>query len=146
MDDIDRALLRALLDDGRLSYQQLANQVHLSPNSTADRVRRLRQSGVLAGYRAELDLRALGRQLVALSDVKLRETIDRRSFERDLEGIPQVLVAVHITGEYDYQRRVACRDTDDFEGVLDVLRDLGAREVQSRSVLGEIRYDPARLL
>jgi Lrp/AsnC family leucine-responsive transcriptional regulator len=50
MDDIDRALLVALGDDGRLSYQQLAALVHLSANSTADRVRRLRHSGVLAGF------------------------------------------------------------------------------------------------
>ena len=73
MDDIDRMLLVALSDDGRLSYQQLADQVHLSANSTADRVRRLRQSGVIAGFHAELSLASLGYALHALTDVNLRE-------------------------------------------------------------------------
>ena len=93
MDSIDRTLLMALIDDGRLSYQQLANEVHLSPNSTADRIRRLRQSGVLVGFHAEIGLEALGHSLQSLTDIKLRESVDRRQFERDLERVPQVLSA-----------------------------------------------------
>jgi Lrp/AsnC family leucine-responsive transcriptional regulator len=146
MDDIDRALLVALSDDGRLSYQQLAASVHLSSNSTADRVRRLRNSGVLAGFHAELDLAVLGHTLHSLTDVNLKESIDRHEFERALEGVPQVLGAVHTTGELDYQLRIVSRSTDELQAVLDTLQRLGTRDVQSRIVLGETRYDPARLL
>ena len=67
MDDIDRKLLRALIDDARLSYQQLAALVHLSSNSTADRVRRLRQSGVIEGFHAELNMTSLDRTLHSLT-------------------------------------------------------------------------------
>lgn len=146
MDDIDRSLLLALVDDGRLSFQQLAATVHLSANSTADRVRRLRQSGVIAGYHAELDLAALGHTLRSLTDIKLKEIIDRREFERDLDGVPQVQSAVHTTGEFDYQLRILCTNTEELQDVIDVLRRLGARDIQSRIVLGEVRYNPARLL
>jgi Lrp/AsnC family leucine-responsive transcriptional regulator len=146
MDDIDRSLLMALMGDARLSYQQLADQVHLSSNSTADRVRRLRQSGVLAGYHAQLDLAMLGYTLHSLTDAKLKEAVDRFAFEHDLGEVPQVLNAVHTTGEFDYQMRIVSRSTNELESVGDTLRQLGARDIQSRIVLGETTYNPARLL
>ena len=146
VDEIDRALLVALIDDARLSYQQLATEVRLSSNSTADRVRRLRASGVIAGYHAEVSLEALGRTLQSLTDVKLKESVDRRDFERDLDAVIQVLSAVHTTGEFDYQLRIVSSSTDELQSVLDVLRQIGARDVQSRIVLGEIAFSPARLL
>jgi Lrp/AsnC family leucine-responsive transcriptional regulator len=146
VDDIDRSLLVALREDARLSYQQLAALVHLSANSTADRVRRLRQSGVLAGYHAEIDLAVLGHTLVSLTDVNLKESVDRHEFERSLNGVPQVLGAVHTTGELDYQLRIVSRNTDELQTVLDTLQRLGTRDVQSRIVLGETTYDTARLL
>lgn len=146
MDDIDRALLVALDGDARLTYQQLAAIVHLSSNSTADRVRRLRQSGALAGYHAEIDLGALGYTLHSLTDVNLKESVDRHEFERDLESVPQVLSAVRTTGELDYQLRIVSRSTDELESVLDTLQRLGTRDVQSRIVLGEKIYGVTRLL
>jgi Lrp/AsnC family leucine-responsive transcriptional regulator len=145
VDDIDRELIRLLVADGRLTYQQLAQEVHLSANSTADRVRRLQATGVISGYHAELDLAHLGRTLIALTDVKLRDAEARRSFESDLDGVPEVLSAVHTTGEYDYQLRIASTGTTDLEAVLDTLRRLGAAEHHSRIVLSERIYPPARL-
>jgi Lrp/AsnC family leucine-responsive transcriptional regulator len=146
VDDIDRSLLVALIGDARLSYQQLADQVHLSSNSTADRVRRLRHSGILAGYHAEIDLAVLGYNLHSLTDAKLKEAVDRFDFEQALSGVPQILSAVHTTGEFDYQMRIVSRNTYELESVGDTLRQLGARDIQSRIVLGETTYSPARLL
>lgn len=146
MDDIDRSLLVALGEDGRLSYQQLAALVNLSANSTADRVRRLRQSGVLAGFHAQLNLAALGHTLHSLTDINLKESVDRHEFERDLNGVAQVLSAVHTTGELDYQLRIVSRNTDELQSVLDTLQRLGTRDVQSRIVLGETTYEASRLL
>src|ERR1700744_3216379 len=132
MDQVDRELVTALVRDGRLTYQELARIVHLSANSTADRVRRLQQSGVIGGYHAPLELASPGRTLAPLSDVKLKDEIDRRDFERHLVEVPQVLSAIHTTGEYDYQLRLACTGTEDLESVVDDLRWLGAREIHSR--------------
>jgi Lrp/AsnC family leucine-responsive transcriptional regulator len=146
LDDVDVALLRALVADGRLSYQQLAGVVHLSATSTAERVRRLHRAGVVSGTHAELDLAALGRRLRALSDLKLKDSVERATFERDLRDVPQVLRASHTTGEYDYQLVLACRDTGDLESVVDALRRIGVREIHSRIVLGEVAFDPTRLL
>ncbi len=146
IDPTDQELVTELVHDARLTYQQLARSVHLSANSTADRVRRLRQSGVISGYHAEIDLVAVGHHLGALSDVKLRHDVDRTDFEGDLARVPQVLDAIHTTGEYDYQLRLACTGTLDLERVVDAVRRLGAREVHSRIILGQVRYDPTRLL
>jgi Lrp/AsnC family transcriptional regulator, leucine-responsive regulatory protein len=146
IDGLDRELATALVHDGRLTYQELARIVNLSANSTADRVRRLQHAGVILGYHAELSLAALGRGLGALSDIKLKDEIDRRDFERHLVKLPQVLSATHTTGEFDYQLRLACTDTADLEQVTDDLRWLGVREIQSRIVLGEVVFDPTRAL
>lgn len=145
-DDVDHRIITALVADGRTTYQELGRRVHLSPNSVAERVRRLRQSGLLAGFHAELDLEQLGRTLLALSDTKLHADVDRLDFERQLATVPQVLAATHTTGEYDYQIRVACTDTQDLEQVVDRLRSIGVREIHSRIVLGEVQFDPTRLL
>ena len=147
MDAIDRALITLLLDDARVSYQELGRAVRLSANTVADRVRRLRASGILRGYHAEVDLTTLGRGLTLLSDVRLREGVDRREFERDLVAVPQVLSAMRLTGEYDYQLRVVCVDAAEFEVVIDRLkRDHGVRELRSRLLLHEVQLGVERLL
>ncbi len=145
-DDIDQAIAKALVADGRLTFQELARSIHLSANSAAERVRRLQRIGLISGYRAELDLSVLGRRLIALSDTKLKDDVDRHVFERHLDAVPQVLSAIHTTGEYDYQLRLACVDTQDLENAVDTLRGLGVREIHSRIVLGETTYDPTRLI
>jgi len=57
-----------------------------------------------------------------------------------------VLSAIHTTGEFDYQLWTANASTDELQSVIDALRELGARDIQSRIVLGEIRFNAARLL
>jgi Lrp/AsnC family leucine-responsive transcriptional regulator len=147
MDAIDRRLVTLLLQDARATYQELGQAVRLSANTVADRVRRLRASGVLRGYHAQVDLAALGRGLTLLSDVRLREGMDRKEFERSVAAVPQVIGAMRLTGEYDYQLRVACADPAEFESVIDRLkRDHGVRELRSRLLLHEVELGVARLL
>src|SRR3954451_8951372 len=96
--------------DARTTYHDLGVAVRLSANTVGDRVRRLRASGVLRGYRAELDPAALGRKLLMVSDVRLREGWDRGEFERSLEKVPHVVSGSRLTGEYDFLLRLACVD------------------------------------
>ncbi|MGH8860156.1 MAG: Lrp/AsnC family transcriptional regulator [Jatrophihabitantaceae bacterium] len=147
MDRIDRELLRLLLDDGRATYQELGRAVRLSANTVADRVRRLRAGGVLTGFRADIDPAALGRGLTLLSDVRLREGVDRGAFEQGLTGIPQIVSAMRLTGDYDYQLRVVCADPREFEVLIDALKtDHGVRELRSRLLLHELPLGPRGLL
>jgi Lrp/AsnC family leucine-responsive transcriptional regulator len=147
MDAIDRQLVALLLDDARMTYQELGRAVRLSANTTADRVRRLRASGVIQGYHAMLDYRAIGRPLVLVSDLRLREGYDNAEFHRNLASIPQIVEAFRMTGEYDYQIRLACTGTDEFEHILGILKGShGVREVRSRLVLHDIPMPAARIL
>lgn len=147
MDAIDRVLIRELLRDARVTYQELGRTARLSANTVAERVRRLRGSGVISGYHAELNLSMLGRGLRLLSDVRLREAVDRAEFERGLAQVSQVIGAMRLTGDYDYLLQVACADPEEFEQVLDRLkREHGVREVRSRLVLHEVPLGLERLV
>ncbi|MFJ5974555.1 Lrp/AsnC family transcriptional regulator [Streptomyces sp. NPDC093060] len=147
MDRIDRQILTILLGDGRATYQELGRQVRLSANTVADRVRRLQTSGIVRGYRADLNLAAFGRGLELLSDVRLREGVDRKAFEAQLHQVPQVVGAMRLTGDYDYQLRMACTDAREFETVIDRLKaEFGVRELRSRLLLHEVSLGPDRVL
>ncbi|OLZ68929.1 hypothetical protein AV521_19275 [Streptomyces sp. IMTB 2501] len=147
MDRIDRQILTILLADGRATYQELGRKVRLSANTVADRVRRLQATGVVRGYRAELNLAAFGRGMELLSDIRLREGVDRQAFEAQLHQVPQVVGAMRLTGDYDYQLRMACTDAREFETVIDRLKaDLGVRELRSRLLLHEVPLGPDRVL
>ena len=147
MDRTDRDLLKALLADGRASYQELGRRVHLSPNTVAERVKRLRRSGVLTGFHAALDVAALGRPMTLLSDVRLSQGTARADFERRLAAVPQVVSAAHVTGDYDYELRIVCADAAEVEDVLGALKDAhGVREFRSRLLLSEVSFGPAKLL
>ena len=147
MDAIDRQLVKLLLADARTTYQDMGRAVRLSANTVAERVRRLRGVGVIRGYHADLDPAALGRGLTLLSDIRLREGVDRAEFERGLSAVAQVLSAMRLTGEYDYQLRIVCTDAQEFETVIDLLkRDHGVRELRSRLLLHEVPLGSHRLL
>jgi Lrp/AsnC family leucine-responsive transcriptional regulator len=93
------------------------------------------------------DLAALGRSLTLLTDVRLREGAERAEFERGRAAVPQIVAAMHITGEYDYELRVVCADPPEFESIIDSLkRDHGVRDLRSRLMLREVRLGPAGLL
>ena len=104
-------------------------------------------SGVLAGFRAEVDVAALGLSTTLIVDVQLREDINRTDFEAGLSKVPQVVSAVHLTGWYDYQLRVVCADTTEFELVIEVLKhEHGVRQLESHLVLREVPLGLAGLL
>jgi Lrp/AsnC family leucine-responsive transcriptional regulator len=147
MDVIDHRLLALLVRDGRASYQQLAREVNLSANTVAERVRRLERDGVIRGYHAELNLEPLGRELQMVSDVRLGDHVDPQDFEQRLHEIPEVIGAMRLTGDYDFQLRMACGDRHEFEHLIDRLKEeLGVRELLSRLLLHEVSFDPTRML
>jgi len=113
MDKIDREILRALEIDGRCSFTDLGAAVHLSASATAERVRRLLESGAIVGIHAVVDPAALGCTIEAQIDVKLRPTTSADAFERAIRDVPQVSTATLVTGSFDYALRVACSDRAD---------------------------------
>lgn len=143
MDRIDRDLLGLLARDGRLSFRELAEAVHLSANAVAERVRRLQTRGVIRHIRASIDPVALGRTLEAQIEVKLQPDTTASDFEAALRGLPQVTSATLMTGSFDYAVRVACIDRDELVQVTEGLRQrAGVRETYTRLVLREVQLGP----
>lgn len=138
VDEIDRDILTALQADGRLSYSELAEQVGLSANAVADRVRRLLSLKAIVAIEARLDPELLDQRLFAFVDVKLRSDVPAEQFEREIALFPQVLSATLTTGSSDYTLRLGCADQADLVAVVEGLRArAGAAETYSRLILRE---------
>jgi Lrp/AsnC family leucine-responsive transcriptional regulator len=136
IDDIDREILGHLVGNARLSYSELGKRVSLSANATAERIRRLRDRGIIAGFRAVIDPAAAGRRLVALIDVRLASPGDSDRFEQLVGSLDEVTDAAHVTGRFDYQIRVACLDPTDLDALIKKLKaNGGAIETDTRIAL-----------
>ena len=121
MDRYDRKILAVLQEHGRLSNQELAEQVGLSPSPCLRRVRALEESGLIAGYRAMLDAHKMGFTLMALIGISMDKHTPERfaHFETLVQDIPEVLECLLITGQQsDYQIKVVVRDMKDVQQLL----------------------------
>lgn len=122
IDEIDRKIIRNLLTEGRISFRDLGGRVHLSPNATAERVRRLQSAGAIRGFRAVVNWPQLGYVVEAYIDVTLRPETSAQNFEAVLTKIPGIVSAAVTTGSSDFRVRVACKDHSDLMRVVDTLR------------------------
>ena len=132
LDRIDFQILKTLVGDGRISFTRLGEGVGLSAHGAADRVRRLQAAGVIAGFSVQLDLGHVGRGLDAFIDIRLLSSVDPDDFERGMRELPAVRECVFVTGRFDYQVRVACKDTDDLDQTVRALRRSGAAQTETR--------------
>lgn len=142
MDEIDRQILSRLRANGRASFASVGAAVGLSPHGTADRVRRLERAGVITGYSAKIDLGSVGRSLDAVIDVRLLPSTDPDRFERHVADLPAVRELTFLTGRFDYQLRVACRDADDLDRTVRSIRsNAGAATTETRIVMRSAAFD-----
>jgi Lrp/AsnC family leucine-responsive transcriptional regulator len=121
VDRLDRRILAVLQEDGRISNQDLADRVGLSPSPCLRRVRALEEAGILSGYRALVDAKKLGYSLTALIGISMDQHTPERfaRFEAAVQEIPEVLECLLITGQQsDYQLKVLVRDMDDYQDLL----------------------------
>lgn len=143
IDRYDRQILELLQRDGRLSNQELAERIGLSPSPCLRRVKALESAGYIAAYRALLDARKLGLTLMALIGISMdRHTPERfANFETEIGAIPEVLECLLITGQQsDYQLKVVVRDMDAYHELLlnRITRIQGVTGVHSSFVLRQV--------
>ena len=143
LDEIDRALLRALAQDASLGAGALGRRLGLSQPATWRRIRRLQEGGVLTGQRLRLDPEKLGFGVTVFLGVKLARKAQSslEDFERAVTAIPEVQTVEHVLGLYDYRLRVVARDLADFERVLRrrIMTLPGAGDVEANVLLSEER-------
>lgn len=143
LDRYDRRILDELQHDGRLSNQDLAERIGLSPSPCLRRVRALEEAGFISGYRALLDAKKLGLTLMALIHISMdRHTPERfDKFEQAIADLPEVMECLLITGQdADYQLKVVVRDMDAFQVLLleKITRIEGVSGVHSSFVLRRV--------
>lgn len=139
----DRLILALLQENGRLTNQELADRIGLSPSPCLRRVRALEEAGVITGYRALVDAKALGLSLMALIHISMDQHTPERfeGFEKAVGDIPEILECLLITGQAaDYQLKAVVRDMDAYQELLlnRITRIPGVTGVHSSFVLRRV--------
>ncbi|WP_018150263.1 Lrp/AsnC family transcriptional regulator [Leeia oryzae] len=120
LDRIDLKIIEVLQSDARISYQKLAELVHLTPRPCQERVRKLERMGVIRGYTALIDLDTESKGLVLHLQVALMSQRNRsaqQAFEAALQQDPDVLDCWLVGGSFDYIVRLHCQDMDGYREI-----------------------------
>lgn len=147
MDSIDRRILSILQANGRISNQELADRVGLSPSPCLRRVKALEAAGIVQRYVALVDPGAVDQGLQAVVQVRLdRQTVDSVSrFEKEILKHPQVMECYLMAGDWDYTLRVVARDLDEFREfcVNRLGRIAGVGNIKSSLSMKQVKYSTA---
>jgi Lrp/AsnC family leucine-responsive transcriptional regulator len=141
LDAIDRRILCELQAEGRLTNQELADRVGLSPSPCLRRMRRLEEVGVLTSYVALVDSTKVGLEITAFAQVSLdrhdAEHLDH--FECAVAEWPEVLECYLLTGDVDYQLKIVARGLAEYEVFL---RDKLTRAPGVAKILSRLAFRP----
>ena len=147
IDALDKAILAALVDDGRRTQVDLAERVPLSPTAIARRIRALEDAGVIEGYQAKVSRKALGLTMTVVVQISLKSQNEEllAAFEKAAAAAPSVVSCHLMSGDDDYLITVLARDLSDYErihkeelsrlpGVVRLKSSFALREIASRSL------------
>lgn len=141
---IDRKILRALQEDGRMTVQAIADRVGLSASPCLRRIRQMETAGIIAGYSATVDQKAVGLPVSVFISIKLER---QRAHELDAFGAaisrwPEVMECYLMTGQFDFLLRVVCADLEAYEHFLreKLTQVEGVASIESSFSLGQVKY------
>jgi Lrp/AsnC family transcriptional regulator, leucine-responsive regulatory protein len=151
IDTIDRRILRAIQAEGRATYDELAAQVGLSPSATLRRVKRLEETGVIAGYVALVRADRVGLQLSAYINVRLEKHTEHHKrqpmdlFRDAVQAWPEVVECSSLTGDMDYLLRVLVADMAHYARFINetLLKHPSVQDCRSSFVLERIKNTTA---
>ena len=141
LDELDIKILSLLANQGRMTWSELASQLRLSAPAAADRVKRLEERGIIAGYSARLNAEALGLDLTAFIAVTLAQPRHRQGFLEFVEASSAILECHHVTGDDDYLLKVRCRNTQELESLIseDLKSIEGVLKTRTQIVLSTVK-------
>jgi DNA-binding Lrp family transcriptional regulator len=146
LDTLDRSILAALLEDGRLSQVQLAERVPLSPTAIARRIRALEEAGVIEGYQARISREALGLTMTVMVSISLKSQSEERlaAFEKAVAAAASIVSCHLMSGEDDYVLTILARDLADFERIHkeELSRLPGVARLKSSFAMREVKNRP----
>jgi Lrp/AsnC family leucine-responsive transcriptional regulator len=122
LDNIDLQILSILQDHGRIPHVKLGEQVGLSAPSVIERVKKLEDSGIIAGYHAAVDARLLGKDVTAFIGVSISHPKTISLFEETVDLLDDVLECHHVTGEHTFLLKVKTENTSSLEKLIRAIR------------------------
>ncbi|MEP9373331.1 Lrp/AsnC family transcriptional regulator [Mesorhizobium sp. KR1-2] len=150
LDPIDLRILNAVQHDGRITKEELAEQVGQSPTLCWTRLKKLEEAGVVTGYHAKVAMRQIAPVATVLMEVTLsahRQT-DFERFEHAIRDIPEIVACWSVGGGVDYMLKIMARDIDAYQRLVDDLlgRELGIDRHFTYVVIKTIKDEGALLL
>ena len=145
LDEKDTEILRALLNNARLTNKELASKVHLSTTPTYERVKRLERLGFIKQYATILDAQKLNKGFAVFCSVKLRRlnSDHANAFTEMIKQIPEVTECYNISGSFDYLLRIQSPDMKYYQQFL--LNVIGRHEniatLESTFVMEEVKHE-----
>ena len=143
LDATDLAVLRILAQDATKSAAEIGRAVGIGQPAAWRRIKRLTDSGILAGRRVIVDNAALGFGVTVFLGIRLaaKGRTSLEDFERAVTAIPEVQTVQHVLGRFDYRLRIVARDIPDFERILRrrIMTLPGVGQVDANVVLSEER-------
>ncbi|PKH23521.1 transcriptional regulator AsnC [Enterobacterales bacterium CwR94] len=118
IDDLDRGILNALLDNARTAYAELAKQFAVSPGTIHVRVEKMKQAGIIKGTQVAIDPRHLGYDVCCFIGIILKSAKDYPSALARLNALDEVVEAYYTTGHYSIFIKVMCKSIDALQQVL----------------------------
>ncbi|MEI7064612.1 transcriptional regulator AsnC [Dickeya chrysanthemi] len=118
MDELDRGILNALMDNARTPYAELAKQFTVSPGTIHVRVEKMKQAGVILGTRLDVNPKQLGYDVCCFIGIILKSAKDYPSALEKLNNLEEVVEAYYTTGHYSIFIKVMCRSIDALQHVL----------------------------
>ncbi len=122
LDPVDRRIVALLQDNAKLTFAKIGGEVGLSSTAVKRRVDRLQRDGVIAGYGARIDPRALGEGIEALIEIYCSDRTAPADVGRSLSGLDQIISAFTVSGEADAVVRVRVQSIAGLEGFVERLR------------------------
>jgi len=124
LDDTDERILRLLEANGRASYKEIAEHVHLSANAVRGRIQAMTRRGVIRGFHADIDWDGGGPKIEALIDARLRAGADHQAFERAAINLPGTVAIEHLAGPVHYQLRASVATMEALDDLIRRLQEL----------------------
>lgn len=141
---VDRRILRALQEDGRMTVQAIADRVGLSASPCLRRIRQMEAAGIIAAYSAVVEQKAVGLPVSVFISIKLER---QRAQELDAFGAAisqwqEVMECYLMTGQFDFLLRVVCADLEAYEQFLreKLTQVAGVASIESSFSLGQVKY------
>ena len=143
IDSTDKSILALLQKDGKITFKEVANQLNLTTTPVYERIKRLEREGYIKSYKAILDRKKIGLNLLVFCNVSLKEhqASFLVQFEKDIKEFNEVIACYHIAGMYDYLIKISVQDMDVYQHFMaNKLANIkNIARVQSSFVMTEVK-------